>query len=96
MIVMFIFGLLGYAMRKFDLNTAAVVLAMILGPIGEKGLRNALRASQGDLSVLVGSPVCLVLIALCIVGIFSPLLMNMFEKKVSGTTLADAEAEAEA
>jgi putative tricarboxylic transport membrane protein len=93
---MFIFGLLGYAMRKFDLNTAAVVLALILGPIGEKGLRNALRASQGDLSVLVGSPVCLVLIALCIVGIFSPLLMNMFEKKVSGTTLADAEAEAEA
>ena len=94
-IVMFIFGLLGYAMRKFDLNTAAVVLALILGPIGEKGLRNALRASQGDIGVLFGSPVCWVLIALCVVGIFSPILMNMFEKKVSGTSMKEADAEIE-
>lgn len=37
-VVMLIFGVIGYLMRKFDLNTAAVVLALILGPIGEKGL----------------------------------------------------------
>ena len=45
-VVMLIFGVIGYLMRKFDLNTAAVVLALILGPIGEKGLRNAPRSSQ--------------------------------------------------
>ena len=44
-VVMLIFGGLGYLMRKFDLNTAAVVLALILGPISEKGLRGA-SASQ--------------------------------------------------
>jgi len=83
-IIMLIFGGIGYLMRKFDLNTAAVVLALILGPIGEKGLRNALRSSQGDIGVLFGSVVCWVLIVLCVVGIFSPILMSKFEKKVTG------------
>ena len=87
MVVMLVFGVLGYAMRKFDLNTAAVVLALILGPIGEKGLRNALRTSRGSISVLFSSVVCWVLIALCIVGILSPLFMGKLEKK------AEKEAE---
>jgi putative tricarboxylic transport membrane protein len=80
-VVMLIFGILGYLMRKLDLNTAAVVLALILGPIGEKGLRNALRTSRGSISVLFSSVVCWVLIALCIVGILSPIFMNKLEKK---------------
>ena len=80
-VVMLTFGILGYLMRKLDLNTAAVVLALILGPIGEKGLRNALRTSRGDISVLFSSVVCWVLIALCILGILSPIFMNKLEKK---------------
>lgn len=88
-VVMLIFGFLGYFMRKFDLNTAAVVLALILGPISEKGLRLALRGSGGDVSILFSSVVCWVLIALSILGIFSPLLMSKFEKKVAGEDLPD-------
>ena len=83
-VVMLIFGVLGYLMRKFDLNTAAVVLALILGPISEKGLRGALRVSGGDLGCLFASPVSWVLIVLSVIGIFSPILMAKFEKKVTG------------
>ena len=83
-VVMLIFGALGYLMRKFDLNTAAVVLALILGPISEKGLRGALRVSGGDLGCLFASPVSWVLIVLSVIGIFSPILMAKFEKKVTG------------
>ena len=90
-ILMMIFGVIGYLMRKFDLNTAAIVLALILGPIGEKGLRNALRVSRGSISVLFSSVVCWVLIALCIVGILSPFLMSKLEKKVSGGKEAELE-----
>lgn len=90
-IVMMIFGILGYLMRKFDLNTAAVVLALILGPIGEKGLRNALRVSGGSISILFSSVVCWVLIALSVVGILSPFLMAKLEKKVSGGKEAELE-----
>ena len=87
-VVMLSFGILGYLMRKFDLNTAAVVLALILGPIGEKGLRNALRTSRGDAKVLFSSVVCWVLIGLCIVGILSPIFMNKLEKKAEQEAVA--------
>ena len=80
-VVMLIFGVIGYLMRKFDLNTAAVVLALILGPIGEKGLRNALRISGGNIGILFSSTVCWVLIALCVFGVCSPILMARMEKK---------------
>ncbi|MBO7423444.1 MAG: C4-dicarboxylate ABC transporter permease, partial [Oscillospiraceae bacterium] len=45
------------------------------------GLRNALRTSRGDVKVLFSSVVCWVLIALCVVGILSPIFMNKLEKK---------------
>ena len=80
-LVMFVFGILGYLMRKLDLNTAAIVLALILGPIGEKNLQNALIISDGSPKILFSSIICWVLIALCVVGILSPIFMNKLEKK---------------
>ena len=94
-VVMIIFGVLGYLMRKFDLNTAAVVLALILGPISEKGLRGALRVSGGDIGCLFQSPVSWVLIILSIVGIFSPFIMDKFERKVAGDESVDQAVQDE-
>ena len=81
-IIMFIFGIIGYLVRKFDLNAAAIVLGLILGPIGENGLRRSLYLSDGDPSILFSAPLCWMLILLCIVGIFSPMIMGRFEKKM--------------
>lgn len=81
-IIMFIFGIIGYLVRKFDLNAAAIVLGLILGPIGENGLRRSLYLSDGDPSILFSTPLCWMLILLCIVGIFSPMIMGRFEKKM--------------
>ena len=79
-VLMFIFGVVGYLMRKLNLNTAAVVLALILGPIGEKGLRRSLTLSNGDISILFSTPICLGLIALSLLSVFSPLLMKKLKK----------------
>jgi putative tricarboxylic transport membrane protein len=75
-VIMMIFGVIGYLARKFGLNNAAIVLALILGPIGETGLRRSLELSEGDPSILFSTPVCWVLIALCVLGVMSPFLMN--------------------
>ncbi len=82
--IMFLFGVIGYLMRKFDFNAAAMVLGLILGPIGENGLRRSLLLSDGDPSILFSTPLCWLLIALCVIGIFSPILMSRWEKKVAG------------
>ena len=81
---MFIFGVIGYLIRKFGLNAAAVVLGLILGPIGENGLRRSLMLSDGDWTVLFSTPICWVMIALCVLGILSPILMEKWENKIAG------------
>ena len=83
-VIMFIFGVIGYLIRKFGLNAAAVVLGLILGPIGENGLRRSLMLSDGDWTVLFSTPICWVMIALCVLGILSPILMEKWEKKIAG------------
>lgn len=80
--IMFLFGLLGYLARKFDLNPAAIVLGLILGPIGERGLRRSLMLNDGDPSILFSTPLCWILIILCILGVMSPVVMSKLEKKV--------------
>ena len=81
-IIMFIFGVIGYLVRKFDLNAAAIVLGLILGPIGENGLRRSLYLSDGDPMILFSTPLCWMLIILCVVGVFSPIIMGRFEKRM--------------
>ncbi len=83
-IVMSLFGIIGYFVKKFDLNPAAIVLALILGPTGESGLRRSLALSGGNPMILCSSVVSIVLIILCIFGIFSPIFMKKFEKQALG------------
>jgi putative tricarboxylic transport membrane protein len=82
-VIMMIFGVIGYFIRRFGLNAAAVVLGLILGPIGEKGLRRSLMLSDGDWTVLFSTPLCWVMIGLCVFGILSPLLMSRWEKHLA-------------
>lgn len=60
------FGLLGYAFRKLDIPPAPLVLTLILGPLMERGLRQSLEMSQGDISILFTRPLSAGLLALAL------------------------------
>ncbi|MCR5084031.1 MAG: tripartite tricarboxylate transporter permease [Succinivibrionaceae bacterium] len=81
-VIMFIFGIIGYLARKFDLNPAAIVLGLILGPIGERGLRRSLMLNDGDPSILFSTPLCWILIGLCVFGVLSPVLMSRMQRRM--------------
>ncbi|WP_165067577.1 tripartite tricarboxylate transporter permease [Marisediminicola senii] len=57
-------GIVGFVMRRFSLPVAPVLIAAILGPLAETQLRRALAVSEGDPSVLLSSPITIVLYAL--------------------------------
>lgn len=78
--IMFVFGFIGYLVNKFELNSASIVLALILGPIGEAGLRRSIILNHGSISILFKSPVSIVLIILTIFSLFSPIIMNKLQK----------------
>lgn len=79
--VMFVFGIIGYFVKKFNLNAAAIVLALILGPIGETGLRRTLLINKGNVLALFNSTISWVLIILSLLSLLSPVIMSSFEKR---------------
>jgi putative tricarboxylic transport membrane protein len=52
-----IFGAIGYLLMRFGFPTAPAVLGIVLGPILEQNLRNALTVSRMDFTVFVTRPV---------------------------------------
>jgi len=50
-------GFLGFLLRRFDFPLAPIMIGVVLGPLAETSLRNALLSSGGDYGVLVGSTI---------------------------------------
>jgi putative tricarboxylic transport membrane protein len=56
-LVMLIFGLFGYVMRKFDFEEAPLLLAFILGPMLEQSLRQSLVVGKGSFLIFFQRPI---------------------------------------
>jgi TctA family transporter len=62
--LIFVFGLLGYALRKWHCEVAPLVLAFVLSPMLEDNLRRAMLISGGDARTFVERPLSLSLLVL--------------------------------
>lgn len=56
-IIMNIFGIIGYYLRKFDYEEAPLVLAFILGPLLENSFRQSVILSGGKFSIFLTRPI---------------------------------------
>lgn len=65
--IMLTFGVVAYFMNKFGFPAVPIVLGMVLGPIAESNMRNALAMSNGSWTIFVQRPICLAFIILAIV-----------------------------
>ena len=57
LVVMAVFGLLGYVCTKLECEPAPMILGFILGPLMEENLRRAMLLSRGDPSVFLTKPI---------------------------------------
>jgi putative tricarboxylic transport membrane protein len=65
-------GLLGVVMRRFDFPTAPVVVGMILGPLAEAQMRNALSIGEGSAAVFFQRPMSIALVAIIVAVLVLP------------------------
>ncbi|MFB0508787.1 MAG: tripartite tricarboxylate transporter permease [Thermodesulfobacteriota bacterium] len=72
--VMFGFGIVGYLMRKLDFPAAPTVLALVLGPLVERSLRQSLTLSHGDLSIFFHRPIAAALTIIAILSLLIPVV----------------------
>jgi putative tricarboxylic transport membrane protein len=81
MVVVLVFGLIGYGMQKFGFPLAPAVLGLVLEPLIETSLRRALQISGGDPVTFVDSPMSAVLTVLLVVVLALPLLLRALRRR---------------
>jgi putative tricarboxylic transport membrane protein len=77
---LYVFGLLGFAMRRWDIPVAPAVIGLILGPLAETQFRRALAISEGDPSVFVTQPIAAILLALSAAAVLGPWLWRRLKR----------------
>jgi putative tricarboxylic transport membrane protein len=75
-IVMNIFGIVGYLMKKVKYEAAPLILAYILGPLFENALRQSLMMSKGSFSIFLSRPITLGFIIVAAIVLVSPLIFK--------------------
>jgi putative tricarboxylic transport membrane protein len=79
--LMLIFGLAGYLMRKLNYPVAPAVLAIVLGPLAERSLRQSLLSSGGDPLIFVERPIALICLLAALALISYPLVLKFMKRR---------------
>ena len=85
LVLLYAVGLLGVVMRRFDFPTAPVVVGMILGPLAEAQLRNAISIGEGSWTVFLQRPASLTLLVVVVGVLVLPRLARRFFRPPEGT-----------
>ncbi|MGJ7563424.1 tripartite tricarboxylate transporter permease [Variovorax sp. GB1R11] len=89
--LLYAIGLLGVVMRRYDFPTAPVVVGMILGPLAEAQLRNAMSIGEGSAVVFFQRPMSITLVVIVVAVLVLPrLAKRMSERKLKRLAQLDA------
>lgn len=84
--LMLLFGIVGYLLRKLNYPVAPAVLAIVLGPLAERSLRQSLLSSQGEMSIFVTRPISAICILIAIGLVCYPLVQKFKKKSAASET----------
>src|SRR2546421_2034118 len=75
-VMMLVFGIAGYVLKKGNYPLAPMVLAIVLGDKAEEAFRQSLLASQGSLGVFFSNGLVGTIMALGLLALFWPLIQS--------------------
>ncbi len=79
--IILFFGLVGYALKKFNYPVAPMVMGFVLGPLLEANLRRALIFSKGSLEPFFTRPVSCAMLAVTFLSILWPAYRALRKQK---------------
>src|SRR6187397_1611 len=75
-VMMLVFGVAGYLLKKCNYPLAPMVLAIVLGDKAEEAFRQSLLASQGSLGIFVSNGLVSSIMALGLIALFWPIIQS--------------------
>jgi putative tricarboxylic transport membrane protein len=82
--IMILFGIVGYLMKKFEYEGAPLILAFVLSPLLENALRQSLIMSHGSFAIFLTRPISLVFFIVSIFLLVSPLMPGLKKRPKGG------------
>jgi putative tricarboxylic transport membrane protein len=79
--LLFFFGILGFGMRRFDFPAAPMIIGLILGPMAEQSMRQALTISQGSWSTFFVRPISGTLMVVAIALLVIPNVLRFVRSR---------------
>jgi putative tricarboxylic transport membrane protein len=79
-VMMLVFGVLGYVLKKCNYPLAPLVLAIVLGDKAEEAFRQSLLSSQGSLGIFFSNGLVSSIMALSLIALFWPMIQNAFTR----------------
>ena len=76
-LIMYLVGVVGFFMRRYDFPVGPMILGVILGPLLEAHFRRALQISQGDLTVFLTRPISAILLLVAVAVLILPHLPRL-------------------
>ncbi len=80
-VMMLVFAVIGYFMKKYDFPLAPVVLGLILGDRMEQSMRQALAISENNPLIFFHSPLSAIILIAAVVSFFLPILSKLWQRK---------------
>ncbi|MCX5913873.1 MAG: tripartite tricarboxylate transporter permease [Deltaproteobacteria bacterium] len=80
LLMLALFGFIGYILRAVGFQVAPLILAMVIGPMIETSLRQALNITGGNIGDMIFRPICLTLYILAFLTFVVPLIMKAIRK----------------
>ncbi|PLY01840.1 MAG: tripartite tricarboxylate transporter TctA [Desulfuromonas sp.] len=87
------FGFAGWLLRKLGIPLVPVILGILLGNEMEVNMRRALQISDGDWSILLGSPLAIGIWAIAVAGFVLPIFFGKKVKKQMQAEHSEEEVE---
>jgi putative tricarboxylic transport membrane protein len=81
-VIMVVFGIFGYLMKKFGYEAAPLVFALVLCPILENAFRQSLMLSYGDLTIFFTRPISLGFMITGIILFILPIFTSVRKKTI--------------
>ena len=83
LVLLYAVGVLGLVMRRFSFPTAPVIVGMILGPLAEAQLRNAMSIGEGSAMVFLQRPMSVFLLVVVVSVLVLPRVLKRFQAKAA-------------
>ncbi|KNC17218.1 tripartite tricarboxylate transporter TctA [Arthrobacter sp. RIT-PI-e] len=84
LLLVFGIGFVGFLLRRYGFPLAPVMIGVVLGPLAETSLRNALASSGGDATVLISSG-----ISITLYGILALVMVYGITRKIRARQMQD-------